>query len=306
MATPFIRPDAEGKPKCGAEDHTSCIEGYACSAQEMLDAYAAGGSLHSIATLASCSIMSVERILKAHSAVLRGAGRPSKSTAHCLAVDHATCFDGGSALDYVKAYQQGMSIERLTEIAQRPMKQVRLVLRLHGVSIPTKRGAERTRGLQRVPGEERRQLPIEEVAQRYATGLSLKALAWHYKTSSALLRARLEKAGIEIRPRGRKAGRFPRNMRRFSWILAKDGQLQSKKLWLHEFAKSLIGRELTPHEAVHHIDGNRENEAEVNLAVLLQEHHLRFHGLCGPHAPSRALLHRYCRETSPFYWTLKP
>lgn len=89
-------------------------------------------------------------------------------------------------------------------------------------------------------------------------------------------------------------------------MVARDGQLQGKKLWLLELAKGLVKRPLTPHEAVHHIDGNRENEAEANLAVMPQEQHLRFHELCGPNAPSRELLQRYCQETSPSYWVLKP
>jgi hypothetical protein len=46
-------------------------------------------------------------------------------------------------------------------------------------------------------------------------------------------------------------------------------------------AEQKIGRQLRPGEEVHHVDGDKQNNAADNLLVLLQEEHVRLHVLAG-------------------------
>lgn len=49
-------------------------------------------------------------------------------------------------------------------------------------------------------------------------------------------------------------------------------------------AEAKLGRPLAPGEIVHHIDGNRHNNAPENLEVMSQREHMREHGLGVPGA----------------------
>jgi hypothetical protein len=41
--------------------------------------------------------------------------------------------------------------------------------------------------------------------------------------------------------------------------------------------ESILGRKLTDDEVVHHIDGNKQNNAPENLVVLTRSEHARIH-----------------------------
>lgn len=51
-----------------------------------------------------------------------------------------------------------------------------------------------------------------------------------------------------------------------------------KKVFIHRLkGESLIGRKLLKTEAVHHIDGNRQNNSSHNLEIMSRKDHARFH-----------------------------
>jgi len=54
----------------------------------------------------------------------------------------------------------------------------------------------------------RRELPVGEVAARYAGGESLRQLAGHYGVAVATVRSRLAEAGVTLRRRGAPASQI--------------------------------------------------------------------------------------------------
>lgn len=62
-----------------------------------------------------------------------------------------------------------------------------------------------------------------------------------------------------------------------------EGRTYTKQYGRHEHrvvAEQILGRELRPGEVVHHIDGDKRNNAPENLKVFpSQAEHARFHAL---------------------------
>jgi hypothetical protein len=72
------------------------------------------------------------------------------------------------------------------------------------------------------------------------------------------------------------------------WYVKDHGKHQHRVI-----AEQTLGRPLEKGEIVHHIDGNKKNNAPENLAVMRQGEHMREHGLGVPgvtpaHKPWRA------------------
>lgn len=62
--------------------------------------------------------------------------------------------------------------------------------------------------------------------------------------------------------------------KKYKKITLPDG----RKAWEHRvIAERLLGRELSPNEIVHHIDGDKSNNSPDNLKVVTRQEHARLH-----------------------------
>jgi hypothetical protein len=115
---------------------------------------------------------------------------------------------------------------------------------------------------------------IDEIRNLYESGLTLRELSRQLGKSDEVIRRLMITAGIKRRPRGQPEGKYlpngGRTTDRDGYILVKanshpsansNGYVREHRLVM----ESVLGRYLTSDEVVHHIDGNKANNAPENL-----------------------------------------
>ncbi len=115
-----------------------------------------------------------------------------------------------------------------------------------------------------------------EVASRYRSGETMSTLSISYECSEEAIRGILKTLGVPIRRRG-VSGR-PIGTRRDDgrgYVLVKTAS--GWKLEHRSNAEVMIGRTLGRDEHVHHVDGDRSNNAVDNLEVMNRSEHGRAH-----------------------------
>ncbi len=79
------------------------------------------------------------------------------------------------------------------------------------------------------------------------------------------------------------------NRRIGRWVI--DGRDGSRTYFYRAVMEAKLGRELTPDEVIHHVDGDRTNDDPANLELMTQRTHSRLHNPLQPEKPhSRAHL----------------
>ena len=208
--------------------------------------------------------------------------------------------------------EQGMSLNEISKAIGMPMSTVRLKLLKAGVKPRTVGEGISLLVDRRVMN---RHTTCEELGRMYTErGLSLKAIFRATGIPISSIRGTLLKIGVKLRTRnegiamlvdrgewkGWKKGKrdpMPQETRdkirdkRTAWgdrhavgyRKKQTGYLEytrgpNKGRGLHQVeAEAMLGRKLRRSECVHHIDGNRSNNARENLAVMSRSEHARLH-----------------------------
>jgi hypothetical protein len=123
------------------------------------------------------------------------------------------------------------------------------------------------------------ELNIETLVRLYANGWSLRKIAREFKSSKLRVGEILRKNGIATRS---KTEQTIENWRGHVGPAA-DGYLRQKingkrKLFHRAIMESIIGRELSRDEIVHHRDGNKNNNSPCNLMITTRKEHPSLHG----------------------------
>lgn len=158
-----------------------------------------------------------------------------------------------------------------------PMREISSVV---GVSETTALAIARAEGACRPTNH--RQSPfsakeLERATELYEDGLSLKEIGAALGTSESRTSRELKRAGVFKRYRGR-------HLTQDGYVRVPDPTGRRKGVLEHRLVMSQsIGRELLPHETVHHIDGNRSNNDIANLELWVGRHGK---GASAPHCAS--------------------
>lgn len=148
----------------------------------------------------------------------------------------------------IELYMRGMSIPDVSKETGIPLSTARYHLRLAGV------------------------LRSRADGVRMSSGKISEALKGKPRPMSAQARQKLSASALE---RGEK---FARGLRVTSQGYAEFTRGENKGRFVHRVvAENLLGRRLLPGEVVHHLDGNKLNNAPENLLVLSNREHNSLH-----------------------------
>ena len=124
-------------------------------------------------------------------------------------------------------------------------------------------------------------LPISKLARRYEHGENTPALGRAYGVSQRTIRHRLHAAGVRMRPRGAPLG-HTYTRRPGGPLFVGCGYLRTldrngKQCRVHRGCWEAHRGAIPKGYIVHHIDGDRMNNAIENLACLPHGEHTRLH-----------------------------
>lgn len=141
-----------------------------------------------------------------------------------------------------------------------------------------------------------------QIALAYASGMTLARAADMFGVTIATAHRAIHDAGVHVHPR-RKGPDHP--LWRGRTYKGRDGYQISHDGRVHRLVASrLLGRALKHWEHAHHVDENRLNNDDNNIAVMTAREHNRFHTFLRHRGAtaSRTLLTLYCRTESNHYW----
>lgn len=163
----------------------------------------------------------------------------------------------------------------------------------------------RRAGIKSRTGAAPRKYNYDQMVEDYKSGMSFTEVAKKHGSDVQSARRVIILSGVVLRdsnhsrPRGERHPWWRGGKRKSNgYICTKEGRLHRIEM------ESAIGRKLLHWEAVHHIDGNKENYTICNLAVMPAREHQRFHTflLHRGHPISREMFELVCRMESEYYY----
>ena len=118
----------------------------------------------------------------------------------------------------------------------------------------------------------------------YKSGLSLNEVGRRVGAPAELVRKTLERNGVPRRPRGSRKGENNHpclggaRINHIGYVVRRAERCGGRRGLEHRLiVEDVIGRPLKRTEDIHHIDGNRANNANSNLLVCTHKYHMWLH-----------------------------
>jgi hypothetical protein len=126
-----------------------------------------------------------------------------------------------------------------------------------------------------------RKVSYDTLCAAYLSGLTFDQVAKKYEISIGVISRALKLSGVQVRTRvsgpAHPLWKGGRTHDADNYVIV-DGEREHRVLM-----EKLLQRELQHWETVHHIDGNKQNNEDSNLAVMPSREHERFHSVLRAH-----------------------
>jgi transposase len=145
-----------------------------------------------------------------------------------------------------------------------------------------------------------RKAPYTDLCADYISGLNIEQVAKKNHVSIGTVSRALKQNGVPARPAPSGAAhplwKGGRTHDADQYVIV-EGEREHRLLM-----QDLLQRKLQHWETVHHIDGNKPNNAHNNLAVMPKREHERFHCMLRAHSLplTREVFERLCRLETPY------
>lgn len=175
-------------------------------------------------------------------------------------------------------YENGMSLENVSNAAGVSKKIMARIFREHGIAIR----APRETLLMQSP------LNNAEIKSRYLGGASIASIVKAVNAKSyTAVRLVLIREGVQLRKPGARAGEENHQFKggsvvyRAGYVRVRGTRVSPAEHRL--IAEKAIGRPLRRNEVVHHINGDKTDNRNCNLLVCTQSYHAELHARMNHH-----------------------